>query len=414
MAPPPRHGCTFPRSAYVLVLLFATARADQEPAGLGAAEETTRYEFLDALSAHGLEKWYFHGAGPCDLGTWIHSMGCRSDVRGAACCAGMKFLFEQKCACVPLPDIVAANGGSAAGIVVDQMRCGMNDEDLTSEDPIDYVANRLLCVDQPEWCARGIPNVDVRLSQYERGRVQIKNEAYAWANVQVDAPNRDTVARTICKAMGYSSFHEHFTTSVKEATRHLSCPSSAAATGYVPACTVTHITPTREAFGVRCTGGHEPTVCIRANQEHSHAPNTIACFGSSPVGVSVPEHKRKVGGITAVCGTAGIDETKTNWFDGIQDDYEAYKPVRDANGRVTGIVPAEYLHGVDMLSRAEYTHASERRREAEAMRDRMHAQLWDMKWGSSVSAEDVFRYHYADVLAGARMRAATPAPATGS
>lgn len=72
---------------FALVQLFVDTERTAAPGGRPEREE--------------VEKWYkgddVHGS--CALGDYIRLMPCKSNVDGAACCAGLKGIFDHKCAC---------------------------------------------------------------------------------------------------------------------------------------------------------------------------------------------------------------------------------------------------------------------------------------------------------------------------
>lgn len=106
------------------------------------------------------------------------------------------------------------------------------------------------------------------------------------------------------------------------------------------------------AWTLSCSG-KSPQVCARATMV-SNRHNHLKC-SKSDIGATVEDHVRNVGAPTTICGTAGIDETRIEWFDGYQDDYDAYSPVKDDTGRVTGAVPAEKAsEGIDLITHDEY------------------------------------------------------------
>mmetsp|Transcript_9152 Transcript_9152/g.30980 ORF Transcript_9152/g.30980 Transcript_9152/m.30980 type:complete len:126 (+) Transcript_9152:103-480(+) len=87
----------------------------------------------------------------------------------------------------------------------------------------------------------------------------------------------------------------------------------------------------------------------------SNRHNHLSCTKLESKGHVMPNHQRTVGGPHLVCGTAGIDETKVEWYDGFQDDYETYQPIRNPAGYVVGanksLAPSQ---GADLITRDEW------------------------------------------------------------
>jgi len=145
----------------------------------------------------------------CTVGQFLPAMSCSKDPESAACCGGMHVAFDAQCACkcVPrganlprapllcarwaasyeaarstarsvmlhasragahartrrraradvlraLPGIVISHGGSTLGLLDSFIRCGFSEGVDANGDPIppiDYVTQRLGCIDRKEW-----------------------------------------------------------------------------------------------------------------------------------------------------------------------------------------------------------------------------------------------------------------------
>jgi len=128
--------------------------------------------------------------------------------------------------------------------------------------------------------------------------------------------------------------------------------------------------------------------CVRVDQRLvARSGNRLQCAPSSS-GMQVPGHTRRLGAAHAICGTAGINETRIRWSDGFHDDFTAYTATRLADGRFRSfeayrgalrgaelLTPAELLVG----SRRAQLHKFESRSEAaSAVRAAMQARIDDV------------------------------------
>ncbi|KAJ1633296.1 hypothetical protein T492DRAFT_981891 [Pavlovales sp. CCMP2436] len=264
----------------------------------------------------GLEKADWQGS--CDLGTFIKASPCRKDVRGAACCKGLRAAFANKCACRPLPNIVASNGGKPIFFLLDYARClyaphshgestdsdepgvgideessrvdgesansvGVGEEEIqqhplqdTSREiaPVDFVADTHACMDQRGWCNDMIPGVDVRLEAFNVGYAQIatresrqeSGSGSGWVRLGASPENLPNVARALCRAIGFSD--PKGMTSVPD-----SLPDSHGAP------TLPDSSPTLLDFAALPTGKHARLDLTRGAHKHLHCSAEAAARG---------------------------------------------------------------------------------------------------------------------------------------
>jgi hypothetical protein len=159
-------------------------------------------QLLTGDSTGSVEKATIEKGGSCSLGTYIKAMPCSKNGESPACCAGLKSVFNNGCPCVAIPGIVISHGGTANSLIHNLMRCEPTDETGTVA-PVDYVAHKLGCTDRPEWCGDRIPNVDVRVDGFSKGRIQIAATATQWTFVFATPEERDAVGSTVCHALGW-------------------------------------------------------------------------------------------------------------------------------------------------------------------------------------------------------------------
>lgn len=339
----------------------ASARLDHE--SRAAAGDDARAVASAPGATGGAEKYIHDASGPCDLGTFIKLMPCKKGVTSPACCHALRPIFAHKCACRPIPGIVMGHGGSALNFIKDYMRCNYTDDTATVA-PVDYVADQHACVDQRSWCADPRPDVDVRLDAVDVGNLQIFDAALGWAHAAAPADDAGAalyLGQAACRALGYSDVRlkrgvPQAFTGTKEAQREVRCSAAAAAAGDISQCSVSPASG--PALVLSCEGGSEPQLCTRATQlssAHNHLRCTRAIEGR---GMAVEGHVRSVGAAHVVCGSAGIDESKITWFDGWDDDFSAYSPVRDGP-RVVGVEPSVHAPGQkDLLTLEERRQAA--------------------------------------------------------
>jgi hypothetical protein len=94
--------------------------------------------------------------------------------------------------------------------------------------------------------------------------------------------------------------------------------------------------------------------------ESNEKSNNLVCE-SSFTGVTVKGHTRSLGAPHAVCGTAGINESRIVWPDGWQDDFETYAVTRDELGVVREaqrVSESAHSHGQDLLTTTELAQRS--------------------------------------------------------
>lgn len=103
----------------------------------------------------------------------------------------------------PIPGIVSGHGGNFISFVQNYVRCNFTEGDMA---PIDYVTEAHPCIDQKEWCNNGIHNVDVRLTTYETGHIQIWDKHEGWVFVSpksVDETHLRNLGATVCRALNF-------------------------------------------------------------------------------------------------------------------------------------------------------------------------------------------------------------------
>jgi len=129
------------------------------------------------------------------------------------------------------------------------------------------------------------------------------------------------------------------------------------ATARAQECAVEDVALQQGALYARCDRqgkfGPRSELCQRVGQG-GYSYNNLACWPSVQTGVVVPLHTRKPGASHTLCGTAGINESRVQWYDGFQDDFFAYSASRRADGRlVKADVFKGELFGTDLLSPSE-------------------------------------------------------------
>mmetsp|Transcript_40052 Transcript_40052/g.92798 ORF Transcript_40052/g.92798 Transcript_40052/m.92798 type:complete len:330 (+) Transcript_40052:88-1077(+) len=191
-------------SAYVgyALLLPASVEAGlQAEVGLQADEgESARKDGPPAVKKGG-----------CALGTFIPMTACRKDSKGDGCCAAVRTVLHEQCACNPIPSIVTKSGGTPLSLVSNFLGCNLTDG---FTDPIDYIAQMSPCLDQAEWCADRRHMRDIRLDSYPTGRVQMWDEGVAsWRYVTpahfdsrggLRSGGGESTAQFVCNALGYA------------------------------------------------------------------------------------------------------------------------------------------------------------------------------------------------------------------
>jgi len=338
-------------------------------------------------------------------------MPCVKDSGSQSCCSGLRQAFKNKCPCRGLPGILLSHGGTGLIIADNMIRCGYSEGvDAKYGEPVaavDFVAESLGCFDRAEWCNDLLPGLDIRLSEVNKGLLQMADEAKGWVYA---ATNGDTsVAATVCKALGYLRVVSTSVDVAVNSYRRISCSTTAAASGKISVCVSSLALPVQPRpahapyaarFGIRfltaaplsprvfarapqgCevkdtakTPGalriecareqvnplspnaiyqDRPELCMRTGQR-SFRENRLACT-SSKLGTAVAGHQRSIGAAHAICGTAGINETRIKWYDGFQDDFSAYVTIsRLADGRFMTFQKVHgHINGTDLLTPEEF------------------------------------------------------------
>ncbi|KAJ1625819.1 hypothetical protein T492DRAFT_1036884 [Pavlovales sp. CCMP2436] len=284
-------------------------------------------------TADGEAKVHIPG-GVCSLGDFMPAMSCQQNNEADACCNGLKRAFAAQCPCRPLPGIVISHGGSGLGLMDNMVRCGYtegldpNGEKLA---PIEFATQKLGCVDRKEWCSNLLPNVDIRLSQANKGALQIADAKLGWVYASASG-DPGKVAKTVCAALGYRKVVRTAVDNTINAFKAINCDHGGGVK--VSECSVKDLAPiVLGALTIECdreaslsNSVFRPEICMRVGQSHNRA-NNLVCT-SSVLGTGVAGHTRKIGAPNSVCGTAGINETRIEWFDGFQDDFSAYALVQ--------------------------------------------------------------------------------------
>jgi hypothetical protein len=307
--------------------------------------------------------------GDCSLKDFIPAISCGKDTESSSCCSGLRRAFENKCPCRGLPGIVLGHGGTGLVLADNMMRCGYSEGVDVNGSPVaavDFVAESLGCFDRKEWCNDLLHNIDIRLSAANKGLLQVADEAKGWVYAAAANGDHARVAATVCKALGYLSVASKSVDMAVSSSKRLGCNAASAASGKVSGCEVTDAAKTPGALRIECTREHvdplspiaifqdRPELCMRAGQ-HSNKENRLACTFSK-LGTVVAGHARSIGAAHIICGTAGINETRINWYDGFQDDFTAYmtRSRLDADGRfMTFSKFRGKLNGTDLLTLEE-------------------------------------------------------------
>jgi hypothetical protein len=139
--------------------------------------------------------------------------------------------------------------------------------------------------------------------------------------------------------------------------------------------------------------GGGPQLCSRnAQRSAGVAKNQLDCGIGYPSGARVDAHTRVIGAATAVCGTAGVNETRIRWADGYNDDFQAYVVTRDAHGTPEfARVYKERLPGRDLLTQAELN----------ALKKRNVIDSFIAAHGGTTSFEEQLEAHMAHMAAAA-------------
>ena len=252
-------------------------------------------------------------------------------------------------------------------------------------------------------------NADVRLTESNKGFAQLHDDAAGWVYVHSDEQNAQSTAAAVCHAMGYAGVLSGSIETGVHASKRLNCPSPStriavrsrarlprpqrsarAALGAAhpcaahlrppppppppplppglparrmprsrlpQACAVEDIVLQPGALYVRCDRqgdrGPRSELCMRSGQG-GRSYNNLNCWTSERTGVQVPMHTRKPGAAHTLCGTAGINESRIEWYDGFQDDFFAYSTSRTADGRLhSAHLFKGALAGKDLLSPSE-------------------------------------------------------------
>ncbi|KAG8465148.1 hypothetical protein KFE25_012511 [Diacronema lutheri] len=293
----------------------------------------------------------------CTVGQFLPAMSCSKDPESAACCGGMHVAFDAQCACKALPGIVISHGGSTLGLLDSFIRCGFSEGVDANGDPIppiDYVTQRLGCIDRKEWCNDKLHNLDVRLTESDKGFVQIHDAAKGWVYASADEQNALATASSVCNALGYAGALAGSANEGVHASKRFNCAHELA---HISECAVEDVALQQGALYARCDRqgkfGPRSELCQRVGQG-GYSYNNLACWPSVQTGVVVPLHTRKPGASHTLCGTAGINESRVQWYDGFQDDFFAYSASRRADGRlVKADVFKGELFGTDLLSPSE-------------------------------------------------------------
>ncbi|KAG8470729.1 hypothetical protein KFE25_009150 [Diacronema lutheri] len=293
----------------------------------------------------------------CTLGQFVPAISCSRDQDSPSCCGGLHTAFNAQCPCKALPGIVMSHGGSGLGLMDNMLRCSYTEGVDKNGDPIapvDFVTKRLGCVDREEWCNDKAHNADVRLTESNKGFAQLHDDAAGWVYVHSDEQNAQSTAAAVCHAMGYAGVLSGSIETGVHASKRLNCPSPSTR---IAACAVEDIVLQPGALYVRCDRqgdrGPRSELCMRSGQG-GRSYNNLNCWTSERTGVQVPMHTRKPGAAHTLCGTAGINESRIEWYDGFQDDFFAYSTSRTADGRLhSAHLFKGALAGKDLLSPSE-------------------------------------------------------------
>jgi len=239
-------------------------------------------------------------------------------------------------------------------------------------------------------CNDKLHNIDVRLSIGNKGLVQLHDAVKGWVYVHTDDANMAATASSACRAMGYERHVGVHIDPLIHASKRLNCPRpdtrisvrarrarsapprsnpcvslctqharrcTARAASQHPhqECAVEELPTLRTgALYADCgSGGYRAELCVRVGQR-SRTSNNLRCAPSDATGVGVPGHARRPGAAHVVCGTAGINESRIEWYDGFQDDFAAYTTTRTADGRVVSAqLVKDGMFGQDLLTQPE-------------------------------------------------------------
>ncbi|KAJ1618040.1 hypothetical protein T492DRAFT_917164 [Pavlovales sp. CCMP2436] len=339
--------------------LLSLVQQNRESAHFEAADAATK-PISDAVTIPG---------GDCPLHDFIPAMPCVKDSGSQSCCSGLRQAFKNKCPCRGLPGILLSHGGTGLIIADNMIRCGYSEGvDAKYGEPVaavDFVAESLGCFDRTEWCNDLLPGLDIRLSEVNKGLLQVADDANGW--IYAAGTNGNTsVASTVCKALGYLRMVSTSVDVAVNSYRRISCSTTAAASGKISGCEVKDTAKTPGALRIECAREQvnplspnaiyqdRPELCMRTGQR-SFRENRLACT-SSKLGTAVAGHQRSIGAAHAICGTAGINETRIKWYDGFQDDFSAYVTIsRLADGRFMTFQKVHgHINGTDLLTPEEF------------------------------------------------------------
>lgn len=105
--------------------------------------------------------------------------------------------------------------------------------------------------------------------------------------------------------------------------------------------------------------------CTRTGQRGiGRRGNRLQCTKGG-AGTPTNGHERSLGTPHAVCGTAGVNESRIAWYDGYQDDYWSFRGQRNKEGVYTEFdLMRDHVQGEDILTRAEL-EVGDRKKELE-------------------------------------------------
>jgi len=141
---------------------------------------------------------------------------------------------------------------------------------------------------------------------------------------------------------------------------------------------------------------------------HSVKHNHLHCRGGDDIGYVLPDHERHVGAPHMVCGTAGINESRIEWFDGFQDDFDAYVSKRShITGKLLGYHQWKgELAGENLLTHDEYEQLKdvqdelkERAKNARAYAVEQRQKILEANETEGKSIETLMREHFAALVA---------------
>mmetsp|Transcript_16272 Transcript_16272/g.42160 ORF Transcript_16272/g.42160 Transcript_16272/m.42160 type:complete len:304 (+) Transcript_16272:3-914(+) len=273
-------------------------------------------------------------------------------------------------------------------------------------------------MDQPEWCNDKIHNVDVRLDAYETGHLQVWDKAEGWVfaspkSIELDA--LEDLGNTFCRALNFEGVemkNGHHgkpdypavyldTSRDFRPSKLLECSSDAARSESFAACSVQDCVDgscEHGALTIKCGGSNTPQMCARMTMNtvrHNH----LKCHGGDEDGYELEDHERHVGAAHLVCGTAGINESRIEWFDGFQDDFTTFNIRRNPDGKLVGYEKwTGQVSGNDLLTADEYEHLQEvqdvlegRAKEALNFLVERHKEILQIMAEKNKTAEEVHR-----------------------